>query len=79
MMWPAWYGCGRVNSDVLESLRHTKEPNATLGLVPDLNNYFYLHICVQTFTFRRCNGDYVSESQPYGRQEIFLLGRRDEM
>ena len=51
----AWYGCGRVNSDVLESLQHTKEPNATLGLVPDLNNYFYLNTCVQTFTFRRCN------------------------
>ena len=51
----AWYGCGRVNSDVLESLQHTKEPNATLGLVPDLNNYFYLNTSVQTFTTRCCN------------------------
>ena len=46
----AWHGCGKVNSDVLESLRHraaklifpnsgldTKEMNATLGLVPLIN------------------------------------------
>ena len=46
----AWHGCGKVNSDVLESLQHraaklifpnsgldTKEMNATLGLVPLIN------------------------------------------
>ena len=46
----AWHGCGKVNSDVLESLQHraaklifpnsgldTKELNATLSLVPLIN------------------------------------------
>ena len=46
----AWHGCGKLNSDVLESLQHraaklifpncgldTKELNATLGLVPLIN------------------------------------------
>ena len=52
----AWHGCGKVNSDVLESLQHraaklifpnsgldTKELNATLGLVPLINRQ-KLHI-----------------------------------
>ena len=42
----ARHGCGKVNSDALESLQHTaaksgldtKELNATLGLVPLINS-----------------------------------------
>ena len=51
----AWYGCGKVNSDALESLQHTaakpgldtKELNATSGLVP-LINRSKLHIVLLT-------------------------------
>ena len=51
----AWHGCGKVNSDALESLQHTaaksglhtKELNATLGLVP-LINRSKLHIVLLT-------------------------------
>ena len=51
----AWHGCGKVNSDALESLQHTaaksgldtKELNVTLGLVPLINSS-KLHIVLLT-------------------------------
>ena len=59
----AWHGCGKVNSDVLESLQHraaklifpnsgldTKELNATFSLVPLINRR-KLHIVL---LIRKC-------------------------